>query len=359
MSQVESSASIPIIIAGMHRSGTSLTASILQQAGVFIGEQLLKANTGNRKGHFEDEAFLSLHKDILVSCGISYDGWTARGQVDVPQQFWERAQELCDRRLAAHTIWGWKEPRTTLFLDFWQQQLPQAKFVLPYRSPWEVVDSLFTRGDPVFEHNPKFAAEVWTAYNQIILAFCQAYPDNCFLFHCDCLKVDERNFVERLRRKLGLSLPLPETPLFQPGEMHGQVNSTHRPTLLAKYFPETLAVYEQLENVADIPGTTPAASQMLTEAPAYRDWALQDWLTSNRLQAGIKTAQAQLASTTDDLQSAQAEIHHLQVALDQANSEIKHWRLTIDAMEANRFWQMRNAWVRLKETIRGGKQESP
>ncbi|MEL7418373.1 MAG: hypothetical protein AAGK10_07335 [Cyanobacteria bacterium J06555_3] len=43
-----------IIITGMHRSGTSLTASLLQSAGVYLGDRLMSADSGNAKGYFED-----------------------------------------------------------------------------------------------------------------------------------------------------------------------------------------------------------------------------------------------------------------------------------------------------------------
>lgn len=359
MSESEKSASQPVIIAGMHRSGTSLTASILQQAGVFIGEQLLKANVGNTQGHFEDEAFLDLHKDILISQGISFDGWSATEQIDVPQQFWARARALCDRRLQTHALWGWKEPRTTLFLNFWKQVLPQAKVILPYRSPWEVMDSLFTRGDPVFEHNPNFAAEVWLAYNRAVLAFYQQYPDDCFLFHCDLLKADEQGFVEKVRHKFGLSLTVPAEPLFQSGEMHTQVNNTHRPALLALHFPETMEVYEALQRSADVPGSQTWEPLMPTEAEqAYRDWVLQDWRASSRRSKELKQLTTELQTVKADLAATTAQLQAVQAELAGAETERNHWRLTVEAMESNRFWKMRNAWVSLKTKMQSGQGKS-
>ena len=53
----------PIIIAGMHRSGTSLAASLLQSAGLDVGERLMEGNWSNPRGHFEDLDFV---KDRLL-----------------------------------------------------------------------------------------------------------------------------------------------------------------------------------------------------------------------------------------------------------------------------------------------------
>jgi hypothetical protein len=44
----------PIVVTGMHRSGTSLSASILAALGVAMGEQLLPADAANPRGYFED-----------------------------------------------------------------------------------------------------------------------------------------------------------------------------------------------------------------------------------------------------------------------------------------------------------------
>jgi len=186
MSEPENRISQPIIIAGMHRSGTSLTASILQQAGVFIGENLLPANAGNLQGYFEDAAFYKLHKNILAAQAIDPDGWTTASQVEVPESFHEQAKQLCDLRSQAYPLWGWKEPRTTLFLNFWKQLLPQAKFVFPYRSPWEVIDSLFARGDSVFADNPNFAAEIGTLIIRRCSTFVSNIPTTVFCFTVTC-----------------------------------------------------------------------------------------------------------------------------------------------------------------------------
>ena len=49
------------IIAGMHRSGTSLTAALLQNVGVDIGQRLMGASYSNSKGHFENLDFVEFH----------------------------------------------------------------------------------------------------------------------------------------------------------------------------------------------------------------------------------------------------------------------------------------------------------
>ena len=49
-----------VVILGMHRSGTSLTAGILHLLGVNMGDRLLPADKFNAQGYFENQIILDL-----------------------------------------------------------------------------------------------------------------------------------------------------------------------------------------------------------------------------------------------------------------------------------------------------------
>ncbi len=55
-----------LIIAGFHRSGTSVTAQLLHGAGLFLGYELLEALPSNPYGHFEDREVVELDRQILA-----------------------------------------------------------------------------------------------------------------------------------------------------------------------------------------------------------------------------------------------------------------------------------------------------
>lgn len=60
------SKSSPLIIASMHRSGSSLVASLLQSASLQIGERLMElARDNNIKGFFENLDFVEFHMELL------------------------------------------------------------------------------------------------------------------------------------------------------------------------------------------------------------------------------------------------------------------------------------------------------
>ncbi len=54
-----------LIITGMHRSGTSLTAEFLQKISLDLGNNLLKGNYWNPKGYFEDIDFVEFKRTVL------------------------------------------------------------------------------------------------------------------------------------------------------------------------------------------------------------------------------------------------------------------------------------------------------
>lgn len=132
-----------ILVAGMHRSGTSLLARYLAESGVDMGKDLLGAHTTNPAGHYEDPGMLAWHQKILALHNMDHRvsddiNW------QIPAEMKARALELIAER-SVQTIWGWKDPRTSLFLDFWTTLLPGAFVLATYRNYRDTVSSLITR----------------------------------------------------------------------------------------------------------------------------------------------------------------------------------------------------------------------
>ncbi|HEY9300469.1 MAG TPA: sulfotransferase, partial [Phormidium sp.] len=297
-----------VIITGMHRSGTSLTASILQKAGVDIGERLLGAGLGNVRGHFEDVDFWSLHKEILISQGISSEGWTTLSKIDVPDQFITKAKALCDERTQQGGVWGWKEPRTTLFLDFWKEIIPNAKYVFVYREPWEVVDSLFLRGDGAFINNPSLAVHSWVAYNTAILNFYKLNSDSAVLIHLNHLQGKAFEFMSLVKEKLQLEILPVEEELYDGNLIHRNKFADYRVALLCYFYPNVIDIFDSLNAVADLPLQN-NQTELNSPLHLFQDWALQDWFSAHRLareQSQLQQTQSQLQQTQSQLQQTQS-----------------------------------------------------
>jgi glycosyltransferase involved in cell wall biosynthesis len=256
-----STSSLPVVIAGMHRSGTSLVASYLASLGVHMGDRLLPADSRNPHGYFENADFVELHGRILRDCTAAGEaghqdwGWTESGRLDRAPlaRYAGEARSLVARRAGTPGVWGWKDPRTTLLLDFWDEILEErALYILPYRFPWEVADSMQRLGADVFLRNPEWAYPIWTFYNRHLLDFHRRHPDRSVLVSANALLREPARFTALLREKLGLAV----------GE--GALESVRDRDLFVSLEPRDPLI-------PLVAATSPAAARMLAELDAEAD----------------------------------------------------------------------------------------
>lgn len=274
------------ILGGMHRSGTSLSASLLNSVGVHLGDRLVATTIGNDRGHFEDLDFVEFHQNVLRSQGLEIDGLTLESEIILAPRYQQSAKLLLKEK-TQRPLWGWKDPRTTLFLKFWAELVPSAYFILVYRSPWEVVDSLYRRSsDEVVAAYPEKAVELWMHYNQQMLEFVRAYPERCFLANLDAIVRDPQGWIQGLEAKWQLSLGAVEPSVIEPGLLQRDVSQTRKPALIQAFFPEAITLYQELETLAGSWGSAdsimPAeldvdAELEKIEALSPQDWAFSSW----------------------------------------------------------------------------------
>ena len=190
-----------IIVAGFHRSGTSLVCQLLHRAGLFLGYDLLEAAFSNPHGHFEDTEILNLHRQILVDNGQTW--LVSRPFLPIitePQ--WQRMEQIVQRRNAEHNLWGFKDPRVCLFMMIWKHLLPNAKVLLVYRHFSDSTYSLGRRqstelfsnptGPPRiyrrFWEEPDLALRMWLTHNDALLTFARTYPEDTLAVSLDMVQ---------------------------------------------------------------------------------------------------------------------------------------------------------------------------
>ena len=146
-----------VVLLGMHRSGTSLTASILEALGVDFGSDFIPANDNNPKGYFENAAIT--RAQVRLNRLLNRRPFTAAGLVDYPQQCWESRQalefvdeaEMLVRRGLERSsgAWGFKDPHTIKLLPLWQVVFERCGitpvYILAVRHPSEVAASVAKR----------------------------------------------------------------------------------------------------------------------------------------------------------------------------------------------------------------------
>ena len=296
-----------LVVGGMHRSGTSLVASLCHGAGLYLGHRLMGAAHGNPAGHFEDLDFVELHERILVANGLGGDGFTADATPAVPDGLRDQASALVAARRGLAAPWGWKDPRTVLLLEFWAELIPEARFLFVVRPPWEVADSLFRRGDPTFFHNPALALAVWEHYNARLLEFSDRHPERAVVRELSQVIADPAAVFAALRDR-GVPLEAPAGDLFRTDLLSTDPDPA-RARLVRRAAPAAFGLYGDLRRRAGCTDPLPHAAAADTVQSALAEWARAASATRQSGHATRRAAAAedQLASARRDLDEARGQ----------------------------------------------------
>lgn len=203
------SKNFPIVILGMHRSGTSVVSNMLHRIGISMGSNLLPSDGFNPNGYFEDEDFLWINKGILENAeGTWYVPPTVEEMIKGGEKF---ADAICKtvedkRKKAGRNLWGWKDPRNSLTCWSYMKEIPDARFIVVVRNLADIKLSLNKTHGCLANWE-----EVTSAYYKSIEQFLQLYANLslnvCFeeLVHRKYAKNAVRevlNFVEHPRKTL-------------------------------------------------------------------------------------------------------------------------------------------------------------
>ena len=245
-----------LIITGMHRSGTSLLSQYLSQCGLHIGKKLINFDTISSEsaynGHHEDKDFFEFHREIMARVRI-YGFPTNELQLLLFRI------KSSDRQKAINLIeskdnlaqWGWKDPRTTLFLDFWQEILVSPKYLFVYREPLLVVNSLLRRGtDKHILKKPIIALRSWKVYNRQIIKFWNKHQNDCVLYNIADLATNYSYLIDHLNSKLGTDLQQADFSKIYRQDALKQKLSDASETIKMKYpkeVAESMEIYRELE----------------------------------------------------------------------------------------------------------------
>lgn len=167
-----------VIILGMHRSGTSLTARLSQCMGAYLGEEneLMGASLGNPDGHYENVEVVRINNHILDACDREwYSLETPEPDYDSPQiiREMEELKRVIQRLLKRSDTAVIKDPRISILLPLWDKVLKEIEIKVDYiwvfRNPLEVMESLRKRNG----YSSKHGLLLWSHYNLSILKYLQ------------------------------------------------------------------------------------------------------------------------------------------------------------------------------------------
>ncbi len=141
-----------VVVLGMHRSGTSALAGVLNRLGVDFGSHLIAPNQDNPRGYWEHDKLVKIHERLLGDLGSAWDRF-------MPQSRWwdepdvlslrDEIAEVVRADFDGSALWGVKDPRMCRLLPVWKPVFESEGvdpcYVIILRHPLEVAKSLSER----------------------------------------------------------------------------------------------------------------------------------------------------------------------------------------------------------------------
>ena len=203
-----------ILVAGMHRSGTSALARVLALAGCELPKTLVAPQEDNVTGFWESRTLSDLNEEILVSSGSSHLDWRPfdAGWYQSPAAagFHERAQEALEREFGNARLLVLKDPRVCRLLPFWIDAAAafgaRPLVVCPIRNPLDVAASLAKRN----RLDPFVAYLAWLRHVLDAEAGSRGLGRSTVRY--EQLLADAHGCVDRVGRDLGVAWPRGSSP---------------------------------------------------------------------------------------------------------------------------------------------------
>ena len=202
-----------VVVLGMHRAGTSLSAKIVNRLGFALGGPLLSPGVDNPDGFNEHREINELHEALLAGLGATWDtSWTARSD---PEASLRSAEAISlKQRLKAIVVeelrksggrWAFKDPRTACLLPLWIDLFDTLGitpvWLLAVRDPRAVAASLYKRN-----RLPLALGELlWLEH--YLNALRRLGPEIAAVVHYENWFVDSRRQLGAVARAIGVDKP--------------------------------------------------------------------------------------------------------------------------------------------------------
>lgn len=286
-----------ICILGMHRSGTSLVANIIQQMGVYLGtpENFLSANFANPEGYFENKNIVSIHDSLLTAFGLSWNS-----PMPLPENWWlaeaaQAASAELDKLISAEfgdcALWGWKDPRTCLLLPVWERVLQQRniniRYIVPFRNPLDVAKSLAL----LYGFSLLDGLRLWYYYSITMLSFLK--NKNVLFVDYDLLIDQPEMVIAQIHRFI---YPGAAEDAFKPAQVSVKKDRRHTKSdtaELGSISQNLLKLYLSLKQSANLQEVI-AEEIFANKLGSYREFA---WLITPNNVDGLSTAKNIFSST--------------------------------------------------------------
>ena len=202
----------PIIIAGMHRSGTSMVTRLLDACGLIIGNKL--------DSNHESIFFQRINIWMMSLLGSSWDNPKSFNEIDsqIKNDIVKQLDNLLNSRTNSlyfgwtsflrkgsfneiSSAWGWKDPRNTFTIPLWEEVFPALKVIYIIRHPLDVASSLYIRQQKEIQRDIN-REKTYSSIAKAILSINHTNYNSSLLInnYDDCFKIIERYYDEILKQ---------------------------------------------------------------------------------------------------------------------------------------------------------------
>jgi hypothetical protein len=175
---------------------------LLHACGLYLGpeNQLMLAQADNPDGFWERLGSVALNDELLNELGGTWDlppkadeNFT-HARLDPLRM---KAQLLIEGFDFA-SVWGWKDPRNSLTLPFWQDLFPKLRTLIIVRNPLEVAYSMRERNGTSYS----FGLRLWEIYKRRLIETASAQKR--FVTHYDLFFENAERELRRIVHFTGL-----------------------------------------------------------------------------------------------------------------------------------------------------------
>ena len=179
-----------------------MVTRLLHGCGLYLGpkDALMPPQADNPDGFWEHLGFVALNDELLEALGGAWDlpPKTNENLSDERLDPLRMKARLLIEGFHSAQIWGWKDPRNSLTLPFWEDLLPGLKTLIIVRNPLEVAYSMRKRNGTSYA----FGLRLWEIYNRRLIEAAGKH-DRLFT-HYDLFFENAEKELQRIANFVGL-----------------------------------------------------------------------------------------------------------------------------------------------------------
>jgi GT2 family glycosyltransferase/glycosyltransferase involved in cell wall biosynthesis len=325
---------------------------LLHACGLYLGpkDELMPAQADNPDGFWEHLGFVAVNDELLNELGGAWDLPPKRDENFAHARLdpLRMKARLLIESFNSAGLWGWKDPRNSLTLPFWQELLPGLKTLIMVRNPLEVAHSMKERNGTSYS----FGLRLWEIYNRRVIESTNS--QGRLVTHYDLFFDNAETELRRIAEFVGL----PETEVHAAAKLvkkrrrHTRFTVEH--LIDARVAPELIELYRALTaETSAMRGSNALSSNAQQNTNLDEPDLLVGSVT--RLNATVPERAARIEQLYQEL-LAQTEARHktqveeLSAHLEQTNDLLRDKSISLAESEAREEELRKRLRLQLKAT---------